>query len=146
MSTIPTMIMLASQNPVDHMVNQGFWSGRLFGIDNVWLWSAHVGNLVLSGILTILVMAYAAKRISTGPESEGVDRYLTRNSFAHMIEVILVYLRENTVRPLLGSRTDRFMPLLWTFFFFILFNNLLGLDPIAELLHLFSPYLRASNQ
>jgi F-type H+-transporting ATPase subunit a len=30
----------------------------------------------------------------------------------------------------LGDETDRFMPYLWTLFFFILFNNLLGLLPL----------------
>jgi F-type H+-transporting ATPase subunit a len=146
MSITLNLLTLASQNPVDHVVNEGFWSGRLFGIDNVWIWSAHVGNLVLSGILTILVMSFAAKRISTGPESQGVNRYITRNPVAHAIEVILVYLRENTVRPLLGSRTDRYMPLLWTFFFFILFNNLLGLVPLADIMHLVSHDLHEAHE
>jgi len=40
------------------------------------------------------------------------------------------------VRPLLGHRTDRFMPFLWTVFFFILVNNLLGLTPLTDLTHL----------
>src|SRR6185436_16513533 len=69
----------------------------------------------------------------TGPESQGARRYLPRNRFAHLIEVICVYLREEIVRPMLGSRTDRFMPFFWTLFFFILLNNLLGLIPLLDL-------------
>jgi F-type H+-transporting ATPase subunit a len=133
--------LLAATNPVDHVVNQHFLSGDLFGIHGVWLWSAHVGNLLLAGLLTILVLWWAANRIATGPESLGHDRYITRNPFAHMIEVVCGYLRENTVRPLLGGRTDRFMPFLWTIFFFILFNNLLGLAPITDLLHIVDHYV-----
>lgn len=144
--SLTSAILLASQNPVDHMVNHGFWYGDLFGLHNVWIWSAHVGNLVLSGLLTILVLMFAASKISTGPESQGTNRYLTTNVFAHMIEVILVYLRDTTVRPILGDRTDRFMPLLWTFFFFILINNLLGLVPITDLIHLVSSDLRESHR
>jgi F-type H+-transporting ATPase subunit a len=33
-------------------------------------------------------------------------------------------------RPVLAEHTNRFMPFLWTLFFFILINNLLGLLPI----------------
>jgi F-type H+-transporting ATPase subunit a len=119
------------------VVNQlphGWGTINIGGTTYYW-WSAHVGNLILSGLLTMLVIMWAAARIATGPESQGTNRFLTRNPLAHMIEVICNYLRENTVRPLLGDRTDKFIPFLWTAFFFILFNNLLGLVPIADLLH-----------
>jgi F-type H+-transporting ATPase subunit a len=130
--------LLAAENPVDHVVNSVFHgaTGELFGMKNVWLWSAHVGNLVLSGIITILLLMYAANRIKTGPESQGMDRYVTKGGFAHAIEVICTYLRETTFRPLLGDRTDKFVGFLWSIFFFILINNILGLIPIADLLHL----------
>lgn len=129
---LASLITLAQANPVDHVVNQPFYVSP----SGVWLWSAHVGNLFLAGLLTLLVIMYAAAKIKTGPESQGTSRYLTRGVFAHMIEVICLYLRESTVRPLLGHRTDRFMPFLWTLFFFILVNNLLGLVPIADVMHL----------
>lgn len=127
---------LAASNPVDHVVNAPKWVVDIFGLENVWLWSAHVGNLILAGVLTVLVLSYAASRIKTGPESEGNDRYITKGAFAHMIEVICVYLRDNTIRPLLNERADRFAPFLWTIFFFILINNLLGLAPITDVLHI----------
>ena len=53
-----------------------------------------------------------AKQVQTGPESEGNDRFVTKNKFAHMLEVIAVYLRDEMVRPLLGDRTEKFMPFL----------------------------------
>ncbi|HRJ49064.1 MAG: F0F1 ATP synthase subunit A [Phycisphaeraceae bacterium] len=130
------VLTMAASNPVDHVVNQPYWVGRLFGIDNVWLWSAHVGNLFLAGILTVMVLMHAAGRIATGPASQGTDRFVTRGSFAHMIEVIITYLQESSIRPLLGDRTARFMPFLMTVFFFILLNNLLGLVPIIDATHL----------
>jgi F-type H+-transporting ATPase subunit a len=124
-------LVLAASNPVDHVVNQPWLVSGGY-----WLWSAHVGNLVLSGLLTVLVLSYAASKIKTGPESEGTDRYVTKGTLAHMVEVICVYLRDTTARPLLEGRTDKFMPFLWTVFFFILFNNLLGLVPFTDILHL----------
>jgi F-type H+-transporting ATPase subunit a len=129
-------LTLAADNPVDHVVNVPRWVGNIFGFEGVWLWSAHTGNLILSGIIVVLLLWHAAERIRTGPESLGARRYLPRGTGAHAIEVVCVYLRDKTVRPLLGNRTERFMPFLWTVFFFILVNNLLGLAPITDLAHL----------
>jgi F-type H+-transporting ATPase subunit a len=131
-SSLGSLTLAAGNNPVDHVVNKPWIVRDMFGIQGLWLWSAHVGNLVLSGLITLIVLTYAASRIRTGPESQGTNRYITTSPFAHMIEVICTYLREQTVRPLLGDRTDRFIGFLWTIFFFILVNNLLGLVPIVD--------------
>jgi F-type H+-transporting ATPase subunit a len=134
--------ILAADNPVSHVVNHKFWATP----DGVWLWSGNVGNLILSGIILILGFRWIASRIDTGPESDGNERFVTKGNFASMIEVICVYLRDRMVRPLLGERTERFMPFLWTLFFFILVNNLLGLIPILDLIHLLSPSLYAEHR
>ncbi len=130
--------ILAADNPVDHVVNHKLWVHEGTGI---WLWSGNFANLLLSGAITILVLMWVAKRVQTGPDSEGHDRYITKNPFAHMIEVICTYLRDEMVRPLLLDRTDKMMPFLWTLFFFILVNNMLGLVPLLDLQHL-HPYLK----
>src|SRR5262245_28400655 len=135
MTLFGSILTLAEgENPVDHVVNQPYTSGRLFGMD-IWFWSSHVGNLVLAGLITVGLLWWASTKIKTGPQSQGNDRFVTKNPVAHTIEVICVYLREETTRPMLGDRTDRFMPFLWTVFFFILINNLLGLLPINDVLH-----------
>jgi F-type H+-transporting ATPase subunit a len=134
--------MLAAADPASHVYNHPF----LRSPDGLWLWSGNQGNLILSAIILIFGMLWVARKIRTGPESEGHDRYITKNRLAHMIEVICVYLREEVVRPMLGDRTDRLMPFLWTIFFFILVNNLLGLVPILDLVHLASPGLREAHR
>lgn len=131
-----TTLAATAPNPLDHVVNHTFG-------DN---WTSAAGNLVLSGIILIVLGLWCAKRIATGPESQGTDRYVTKNTFAHMVEVICVYLREDVVRPLLGTRTNKLMPFLWTLFFFVLVNNLLGMVPIMDALHLASPSLRAAHE
>jgi len=128
-----SMLTLAAGGPVEHVINHKAVVGDLFGLKDVWLWSGHVGNLVLSGVILCLVGPWVAGKIATGPESDGSGRFVTKNPFAHMIEVICTYLREQVVRPLLGQRTDKFMGFLWTLFFFILVNNMLGMVPLLDI-------------
>lgn len=131
---IDRFFTLASGDPVAHVANHKFMSvSDLFGFKDVWVWSGHLGNLVLSALILCLVGPWVARKIAVGPEGEGAARYVTRNPFAHMVEVIAVYLRDDVIRPLLGSRTDRFIGFLWTLFFFILVNNLLGMIPLLDL-------------
>jgi len=53
--------------------------------------------------------------------SDGAPRGAT-----NFFEAILEFLRVEVFRPALKEHTDRFVPFLWTLFFFILFCNLLG--------------------
>lgn len=126
---------LAAADPASHVYNHPFTITE----DGLWLWTANQGNLVLSALILMGVGWWASKKI-------GADGYVTKNRFAHMIEVICVYLREEVARPLLGARTNRLMPFLWTIFFFILVNNLLGLLPLLDIVHLVSPGLRAEHR
>jgi F-type H+-transporting ATPase subunit a len=128
----PATYLLAAGSPADHVYNHTFIKNE----DGWWLWSGNQGNLVLSMLILMIVGPWVASKVSTGPESQGTDRYVTGNKFAHMIEVVCHYLREEVVRPLLGDRTNKLMPFLWTIFFFIWVNNLLGLVPILDLAHL----------
>lgn len=127
-----SIFTLAAGDPASHVYNHVFAKNS----EGYWVWSGNQGNLVLSMVVLIVLGAWAASKIGTGPTSQGTDRYVTKNKFAHMIEVICVYLREEVARPLLGARTNKLMPFLWTIFFFILVNNLLGLIPIMDLVHL----------
>ncbi len=127
---MPITLTLAEGGPIDHVVNHP----AIKSADGTWLWSGNQGNLVLSGLILFMVGLRAAAQFKPGPASTGAEAYVTRSKFAHMIEVLCVYLREEVVRPLLPDRTEKFMPFLWTVFFFVLVNNLLGLAPINDLL------------
>jgi len=133
-------IIFAQGGPADHVYNHVAVKSE----SGYWLWSGNQGVLVLSGLILTLGMLWVASKIKTGPKEQGADAYITHNKFAHMIEVICVYLREDVFRPLLGDRTNALSPFLWTFFFFILANNLLGLVPFLDLQHLF-PYFRDNH-
>ena len=126
---IESLLTLAASNPVDHVVNHAW----VVSEDGTWLWSAQQTNLVISGAICLILGPWLAKQVGTGEESEGNDRYLTKNPFAHMLEVIALYLRENVARPMLHERTEKFMPYLWSLFFFVLVNNMLGLVPLLDM-------------
>jgi F-type H+-transporting ATPase subunit a len=47
-----------------------------------------------------------------------------------MLESMLVFIRDQVARPAIGEHdADRFLPFLWTVFFFVLMCNLLGMIP-----------------
>ncbi len=50
----------------------------------------------------------------------------------NLLESLLVYLRDEVARPAIGHHdADKFLPFIWTMFFFVLFCNLFGLLPWA---------------
>ncbi len=77
-------------------------------------------ELLVAAIL-IVVFKKAAEKIATGEP--------VRGRFWNMVEAFLLYIRDQIARPAIGHDGDKFVPLLWTFFFFILGCNLLGMLP-----------------
>jgi len=115
------LLPLAQTNPLEHVLDKPI----VHTPGGFWLLSADVLSLLISAALMLLIFPAITKPYRRG---EHIPTG-TRNLF----EAILVYLREEMVRPILGEDTDRFIPYLWTLFFFILFNNLLGLLPLGPL-------------
>ena len=95
----------------------------------------HLLMTLVAATLTLLIFVWIGRRYRVAmagvPVSESVPR-----GFAGLIEATMDGLRTGVVRPVLGGDTDRFMPFLWTVFFFILINNLLGMIPFAAFLKL----------
>ena len=55
-----------------------------------------------------------------------------RGRMTNLLESFLLFLRDQVARPAIGSHdADRFMPFLWTMFFFVLGMNLMGMLPWA---------------
>jgi F-type H+-transporting ATPase subunit a len=116
-------------NPLGHVLDH-----TLLEYNGVPVLTLHMITLVVAGLLTWWVMAMAARAIDTGSESEGNRRYVARSRTGQLIEVIILGLRDQMLRPLLGRETcDKYQMYLLSLFFFILFNNLLGLVPLIDL-------------
>ena len=129
------IVFLAASNPLDHVVDKALvkgdgpsWASTIISMNMV--------TMVLIAVLLIFTLKLAADAIATGPESQGNERYLTKGKFAQMIEVVVLYMRDNIIKPQLGDDTNKFLPYLLTLFFFILYNNVLGLVPLIDLQYL----------
>jgi len=125
----PGLLLGQGMNPLDHVVNHPF----LWTESGWWIWSSQTGNLLITLIIMGFLFPRFAKRSSTGPETEGPERYLPGNRSTAMLEVVCLYLQEQVARPVLGDNTKKYMPFLWTVFFFILINNVLGMIPLLEI-------------
>ena len=79
---------------------------------------------IVAALLCVLVFIPMARRLRGGRVPAG--------RFWNLFEAILVFIRNTIARPVIGEHdADRFLPYLWTAFFFILFNNLLGMVPFG---------------
>lgn len=84
-----------------------------------WLgMSHHVLSLFIAAALMLLIFPKMAQ-----------DQSLVPRGFRNFFEAIMLFVRDEVAKPFLGPNTPKFLPVLWTFFFFILFCNLLGLVP-----------------
>jgi F-type H+-transporting ATPase subunit a len=64
-----------------------------------------------------------------------VARMYTRNpnkapsGFQNMLEFVILFVRDDMIKPSIGKKYERYLPYLMTLFFFIFFSNLLGIIP-----------------
>jgi F-type H+-transporting ATPase subunit a len=130
---IGSLLTLAA-NPVEHVVDKPILV-RNWGLGEGWVISNVTVMLILSGIVTLLIILPIAGRIATtGREgARGIDDYRSQGLWANLVETVCFYLRDQVFRPVLHEETDKYTPVLWTFFWFILVNNILGLIPFLDL-------------
>src|SRR5437764_10556909 len=77
---------------------------------------------LVAGILMMVILIPVVRHIARSPVSRGW--------FMNLFEAMLLFIRDEVARPAIGGHgADRFLPYLWTAFFFVLFNNLLGIIP-----------------
>ncbi len=84
----------------------------------------NVAMLFLNVALIILVFTRVAAgyRRNRGKAPSGIQSFL---------EPVILFVKDEVVKPNIGPRYEKYLPYLLTLFFFILFGNLLGLLPGA---------------
>jgi len=73
-------------------------------------------------VLTFMVVGRSYRRLAVDEAPSG---------FANAMEGLILFFRDQVVRTNIGHGADQFTPLILTFFFFILYMNLLGLVPFG---------------
>jgi F-type H+-transporting ATPase subunit a len=84
----------------------------------------NVAMLFINAALMLFVFLSVAKayKTNTGKAPKGMQSFF---------EPIILFVRDEIVKPNIGPRYAKFLPYILTLFFFILFGNLLGLLPGA---------------
>jgi F0F1-type ATP synthase membrane subunit a len=118
-----TMTLLAAADPIDHVLRHHVTTIGPFDVTN---------QMVMAFVAAVLmaitfILLFNRKDLDSPPSG-------LRNFF----ESIMEFLRVEVIRPALKEHTDRFVPFLWTVFFFILFCNLLGQIPFGEMVTVFT--------
>ena len=74
-------------------------------------------------VCCVVIFSWLALKVSSGKRPQG--------SLWNTFEGMLLFIRDQVARPAIGHDADKFLPFLWTMFFFVLGCNLLGMVPWA---------------
>ncbi|MDR2836601.1 MAG: F0F1 ATP synthase subunit A [Bacteroidales bacterium] len=81
----------------------------------------NVASMLLVSVIVLLIFITVAKSYKKHPgRPKGIQAFL---------EPVILFVRDDIIYPCLGERTSKFLPYLLTVFFFIIFNNLMGIIP-----------------
>ncbi|QDS91337.1 ATP synthase subunit a [Roseimaritima multifibrata] len=138
-------------DPVDHVLPHPLHHEPLFTYDvpgmdgdmpflHIYdgIYSFYITNHMLmtlfSGVLVVVAFWLVSRRIR--PVGDGIKAVQTEGRFAQLMETMCAFVRDEVARPNLQHLTDKYIPYVWTIFFFILFCNVLGLIPFGPVLYL----------
>ena len=85
-----TLLLAAGDNPLGHVLDRD----SALSIEGTRLTLSMI-SLVVGALVCITVLMMAARRIKTGPSSEGNARFVTKGRIAQVIEVIVLGLRDH---------------------------------------------------
>lgn len=107
---VPVQIGFA---PIDDLIERGGFDFRL---------TKFMVIEVIAAVIACLIFVRLAKKIQTGGAPKG--------KFWNFFEAMVLFIRDQVARPAIGKHdADKFLPFVWSLFFFILLCNLLGLVP-----------------
>lgn len=100
-----------AHSPLDHVVDHA-WVGPV---------TKYQVLLVAAAVLVAVPFILLARKVQDGTPPRG--------PLWNFFESLLLYIRDEVVRPNIGHDGDKYLPFLWTLFLFILTCNLLGMVP-----------------
>jgi F0F1-type ATP synthase membrane subunit a len=142
-------MLLASHDPLDHVLPHRFgdplkhWDVHIKDPLNVinigphdTYFTNHMLMTVVAAVIMLLIFPILGRRYAAMTSAGG--EHVKPRGVTNFIEAMMMFIRENVARPVLGDKTDRFLPFLWTVFFYILICNLLGMIPLDSIVYLIS--------
>ena len=142
--SIPLPVILYSEKALDVFMASDFNHGhsKVIKEDRVYVIDSHshiveeggleiidlsitknVASMLISVFLLFLIMGIVSRSYSRkNAEPSGLQGF---------IEPLILFVRDDIIKDNIGKKHEKFTPLLLTFFFFILINNLMGLLPGA---------------
>lgn len=108
--------------PFTHVTLPQFAPFEILGFQIDLSLTKHVVFLWIAAVILIFLARAAARKNINSPVPKGIG---------NLIEVFIVFIRDEIVIPNMGKDGIKYMPYLLTTFFFILIMNLLGLIPFG---------------
>lgn len=125
------MRFLLASNPLTHVVQHRLW---YYDTDAPWPFDYFTllsNQTIMQIVAALLLILFLPRLLKNRRSSDPVGR-LVPTGMANAIEGLCEALRTHVARPALGPYTDRFIPYIWSAFFFVLTCNILGLIPLAD--------------
>jgi F-type H+-transporting ATPase subunit a len=82
----------------------------------------NVAAMFIAVFLLLWIMLGVAKHYT-------VNKNKAPKGLNNLIESLIIFIRDEVAKPSIGPKYEKFLPYLLTIFFFIFFNNILGLVP-----------------
>jgi len=127
------MMVLLADSPLVHVVQHPVLPPLSLPLSLPFLQTfTYLSNhTIMQIIAALLLIIFVPRMVRMRAGDDEIGRLLPRG-FGKAIEGLCEALRTHVARPALGPYTDRFVPYIWSAFFFVLTCNLLGLIPLAD--------------
>jgi F-type H+-transporting ATPase subunit a len=102
-----------------------FPSFDIFGLTVDFSPTRHLVFMIIAALLCMAIFIPLARSLTRKDPSKAPS------GFANAMESLILYFRDEVVRPNIGHGADGYTPFILTVFFFIWFMNLLGLTPFG---------------
>jgi len=92
----------------------------IYGID--FTPTKHIVFMWIAALIIVLIFMIVAK---------SYKKSLVPSGIANFFELLIIFVRDEIVKPTIGEGYQKFLPYLLSLFFFVLFGNFLGLIPYS---------------
>jgi F-type H+-transporting ATPase subunit a len=114
-----------------YIAKEGTYKHKIVTLDSegkeVRPWDFSITKNVLAIFFSIILMLACFLSLAKWYKH---DRLQPPRGFLGLLEIVILSIQDDVIKPSIGKGYERYAPFLLTTFFFILINNLMGLIPI----------------